>query len=137
MRDDELDRILSRHDDLEPSSGFTRNVMDAVRQEAMTPASIPFPWKRVLPGLILCVLALSALCVAAFVRPGAQPLREVSGPSIWTAMWTGVWTALTDLGGLLRAANAGGWGWIMLALLLTFASITLALSLVRFMGRRI
>lgn len=134
MSDDPLDRILSRKDDLEPSSGFARNVMDAVRREASAPAPIPFPWKRALPGLVLCVLALAAMCVAALVQPAAQPLHEVPGPSIWTAMWTAAWTGLTSLVELLRAANVGGLGWIVLALLLTLASVMLSLRLI---GRRV
>jgi len=130
MKDDELDRILSQEQDLVPSSGFVRNVMDAVRREASSPAPIPFPWTRALPGLVLCVLALAAMCVAAFLGSGTQRLPETPGPSIWSAIWTGL---SSDLAGLLRAANVGGLGWIVLALLLTFASVTLSLRLI---GRR-
>jgi len=130
MKDDELDRILSEKQNLVPSSAFVRNVMDAVRREASLPAPIPFPWKRALPGLVLCVLALAAMCVASFRRSGPQPLHEAPGPSFWTAIWTGL---SSDLIGLLRAANVGGLGWIILALVLTFASITLSLRLT---GRR-
>jgi hypothetical protein len=133
MKDDQLDRIFSGDQDLVPSSGFARNVMDAVRREASSPAPIPFPWKRALPGLVLCVLALAATCVEAFLRSGTQRLPATPGPSIWSATWTALWTGLSNLVGLLRAANAGGLGWIVLALLLTLASIMLSLRLT---GRR-
>jgi len=127
MSDDELDRILSADEGIVPSANFTRNVMAKVRMEAAAPAPIAFPWKRALPGLVLCVLSLAAMCVAAFLRPSSQRLPEVSGPSIWTGL-------VSDLAGLLRAANVGGLGWILLALLLTFASVTLSLRLI---GRRV
>jgi hypothetical protein len=131
MRDHELDRILSTEEDLVPSANFTRNVMAKVRMEATAPPPMPFPWKRALPGMVLCVLCLAAMCVAAFLRSEPQPLHETPGPSMWTAIWKGL---SSDLMGLLRAANVGGLGWIILALLLTFASIMLSL---RLMGRRI
>ncbi len=134
MSDDQLDSLLSRNDDLEPSSGFARNVMDVVRREASAPAPIPFPWRRALPGLVLCVLSLAAMCVAAMVRPASQAPHEAPGPTIWTAMWTATWTGLSTLGGLLRAANVGGLSWIILALLLTLASVMLSLRLI---GRRV
>ena len=131
MTDDELDRILSSTDDLEPSSGFTRNVMDAIRREASAPPPIPFPWKRALPGLVLCVLSLVGMFVAELMRPGSPRLHQSSGPSIWVAIGTFLWTELSDLDGLLRTANAGGLGWIILALILTFASVTVPLRLIR------
>ena len=131
MRDDELDRILSAEPGIVPSANFARNVMAKVRMEAEAPSPLPFPWKRALPGLILCVLSLAAMCVAALVRPASQSPHEASGPSIWSAMWTGLSTGLSDLGGLLRTANVDGLGWIILALLLTFVSILLSLRLIR------
>ncbi|HTB99019.1 MAG TPA: hypothetical protein VK716_18565 [Terracidiphilus sp.] len=53
MNDDALDRMLAGEDELLPSSGFVSAVMDRVRAEAVAPAPIPFPWKRVLPGLVV------------------------------------------------------------------------------------
>lgn len=134
MRDDELDRMFSVEQRIVPSANFTRNVMDAVRREASAPAPIAFPWKRALPGLVLCILSLVGMFVAELMRPGSPRLHEASGPSIWTAIGTFLWTGLSDFGGLLRAANVGGWGWILLALLLTYVSVKLSLRLV---GRRI
>jgi hypothetical protein len=57
---DDLDRILANEQPLLPSSGFAASVMDAIAKEAATPAPIPFPWKRALPGI-------AALLVAFFV----------------------------------------------------------------------
>ena len=133
MRDDELDRTFSAEQGIVPSVNFARNVMARVRMEATAPPPMPFPWKRALPGLVLCVLFLAAMSIPAFLRSAPRPLHETSGPSIWTAIWTSLWTGLSDLIGLLRAANVGGLGWIILALLLTFASVLLSLRLI---GRR-
>jgi len=127
MKDHELDRILSTQEDLVPSSGFVKNVMDAVRQEAAAPPPIPFPWRRALPGLILCVLAVVAGGVIAVLRPWPQRVYPAPEPSFWTGLWS-------DLTALLSAANIGGLGWIVLALLLTFASVMLPLRLI---GRRL
>ena len=101
--------------------------MEAVRKEAAAPPPIPFPWKRALPGLVLCALALTAVCVAVFFGPRPQIVHGAPAPAIFTRLMSG-------LGGLLSAANSGGLGWIILALLLTFASVTLSLRLT---GRRV
>ena len=131
MREHELDHILSAEQSVAPSANFVRSVMDKVRMEAAAPPPIPFPWRRALPGVVLCALSLAAICVAAFLRNGPQTPREAPGPSIWTAAWTGL---SSNLAGLLRAANAGGLGWILLAFLLTYVSVKLSLRLA---GRRI
>jgi len=56
----EIDRILAAEDALVPSSGFLASVMERVREEAVAPAPIPFPWKRALPGAIVIVGAFGA-----------------------------------------------------------------------------
>lgn len=61
MSHDEIDRILSREQELLPSSGFSVSVMEAVRREAVEPPPIPFPWKRAVPGLLVAVAALVAI----------------------------------------------------------------------------
>jgi hypothetical protein len=43
MTPDDLDRILSSEDLLEPSSDFAMDVMDAVRQQAAEPSPLQFP----------------------------------------------------------------------------------------------
>ena len=65
MEHDDLDLLLSREEDLVPSSGFVAEVMDAVQREASTPPQIPFPWKRALAGLAGSILALVTLLQSA------------------------------------------------------------------------
>ena len=49
---DELDRILGEDEGLEPSSGLTRRVMEAVEQDGEAAPPVPFPWVRLLPALV-------------------------------------------------------------------------------------
>jgi hypothetical protein len=103
MKDTEMDRILSKQDEIVPSSGFTALVMEAVRREAEAPAPIPFPWKRALPGLLLvgaAIVLVGIVGVAAVVQlshgsavaqvPTIPPLSlsasSKGGPAIWTAL---------------------------------------------------
>lgn len=51
---DELDRILSGDPHIEPSSGFSADVMRAVSLSARTPSPLPFPWGRVVTGSVTC-----------------------------------------------------------------------------------
>jgi len=53
MKDETIDRILASEEALLPSSGFTAAVMDRIREEAAAPQPIPFPWRRVIPGIVL------------------------------------------------------------------------------------
>jgi hypothetical protein len=102
----EINRILSREEEILPSSGFTASVMDAVRREAAVPSPIAFPWKRALPGLIIGGLAVALVLVTGVVAlarvartsPATQfsmPLPSVM-PSIFggglesAAIWTGL-----------------------------------------------
>lgn len=48
-----IDCILAAEEELVPSSGFVAAAMERVREEAAVPAPIPFPWKRMAPGLVL------------------------------------------------------------------------------------
>jgi hypothetical protein len=51
MTPDDLDRILSSEDDLEPSSDFSTDVMATVRWPETEPRSLTFPWFRFAAGL--------------------------------------------------------------------------------------
>ncbi len=51
MTPDDLDRILSSEDVLEPSSDFAADVMAAVRRQAAEPSPLRFPWFRFVAGL--------------------------------------------------------------------------------------
>jgi hypothetical protein len=108
IREEEIDRILSREDEILPSSGFAVSVMDAVRREAASPPPIPFPWKRALPGLAAGGLVL-ALVLVAITRAIAQlskapaPPLSMSMPSVMPSIFNGglgsaaIWTALALL----------------------------------------
>jgi hypothetical protein len=101
---EEIDRILSREEEMLPSSGFTVSVMDAVRREAAAPPPIPFPWKRALPGLVVGGLALALVLVAVVVviaQAGkATAPQAISLPSVAPPFFHGgiessaIWTVL-------------------------------------------
>jgi len=105
----EIDRILSREDEILPSSGFAVSVMDAVRREAAAPPPIPFPWKRALPGLVVGGFALVLVLVAGVVaivqlgRASTIPQASLSFPSLLPPMFqrniesAAIWTALALL----------------------------------------
>ena len=71
-----LDRILAAEEELEPSSGFVASVMDRVREEAVAPKPIPFPWKRVMPGAVLAVCGVAWLGVEV-ARQGAKAVPNM------------------------------------------------------------
>ncbi len=121
--EDEMDRILSREDEILPSSGFAVSVMDAVRREAAAPPPIPFPWKRALPGLVAGGLALAVVLVAGIVAmvqlgrtsAGAQFSTSLSLPTVMPAIFHG---------GIESAAI-----WTAMALLATLVSVKLSMRL--------
>jgi hypothetical protein len=53
MIEREVDQILATEEALMPSSGFAASVMERIQEEAALPPPIPFPWARVLPGILL------------------------------------------------------------------------------------
>lgn len=121
MSHDELDRILSREQEILPSSGFTVSVMDAVRREAAVPPPIPFPWKRALPLLAVAGVALVLVVVVLVVGIPQLGREGASSPS------AGEWMPT-----LLRFTNAAvtsAAGWMLLALALSFASVAFSLRL--------
>jgi hypothetical protein len=75
--DVQLDRILSAEEELLPGSGFLSSVMERVEEEAAAPPPIPFPWQRVLSGLLLIAI-LCAGTVFFYFRQIAEALREVN-----------------------------------------------------------
>jgi len=100
-----IDRILASEDDLVPSSGFLASVMERVEHEATTPAPIPFPWKRALPGFALAAVVF--ICAAVgFIRLFASPVRETLtapqlAPPTPQAEWIALALALTLASALL------------------------------------
>jgi|SRR5215469_460601 len=103
--DENLDRILCSDQDVVPSSAFVRNVMAVVRHDASTPGPIPFPWRRVVPGLVICAVALTALLVVAVIQfSGGAVARPV--PRVFV--------------NIVENANRVGLGWIGLGLVASF-----------------
>jgi uncharacterized protein involved in cysteine biosynthesis len=58
---DKLDRVLLAQDTLLPSSGFTASVMEAIQQQALPSAPIPFPWRLALPGIAALLVGFAVL----------------------------------------------------------------------------
>lgn len=118
--EDDIDRILSRDDEILPSSGFAGSVMDAVRREAAAPPPIPFPWKRALPVLVLGSLMLVMILVGgvvAMVRLGKPmtPQLPVAMPSVMPSLFNG---------GIQSAII-----WMVVALLVALVSVKLSMRL--------
>lgn len=121
IREEEIDRILSREDEILPSSGFAVSVMDAVRREAAAPPPIPFPWKRALPGLVVGGLAVALVLVAGVVAIAKLGRASTAAP-FSTSLPSGVPPIFH--GGLESAAI-----WTVLALLTAFVSVKVSMSL--------
>ncbi len=120
MGPDNIDRILSRKDEILPSSGFAVSVMDAVRREAAAPPPIPFPWKRALPGLVVAGMVLTLILVAGLMAiaemgNATAPRVSASLPSVMPLVF----------GGGVESATA----WILLALLIAYVSVKLSMRL--------
>ena len=121
MKNDELDRVLSKKEDIQPSSGFAASVMEAVRSEASAPPPIPFPWKRALPVLLLAALMLIAVVVA-----GVEAIVNVSRGAAASELATSSWSFLTpDAHGTVGTEL----GWTAAALLAAFVSVKLSMRL--------
>ena len=122
----EIDRILSREEEILPSSGFAASVMGAVRREAAAPPPLPFPWKRALPGLVVggFVLVLVfvgvVVAIAQLIRASANTHFSMSLPSVLTPVF-GL--------GLQRNLEIAA-SWTVLALLVAFVSVKLSMGLV-------
>lgn len=121
MNDPEIDRILSRQDEILPSSGFAASVMEAVRREAAAPPPIAFPWKRALPGIVLAALVLAlvlfvGVAIIAQIGRGTSSLLLATTPSFLPTL---VW----------QVAIRSAVGWTALALFAAFVSVKLSIRL--------
>jgi len=115
--EDELDRTLSKQDEIVPSSGFVMSVMDAVRREAKAsePTPLPplaFPWMRALPVFVALGVTL-AMLGAAFVEIARMPVAAVNEPLLPPAVTR-----------VLVQVNAD---WLAGALLIAFLSAFLSM----------
>lgn len=102
MPDDEMERILSTEEAIQPSPMFAAKVMGALRREAAVPAPIAFPWKWAAPGLAAGVAAI------------ALSLMELPSQDSAASQVATIW---------LDAARHLGLGWVGLALAITFAAM--------------
>jgi hypothetical protein len=59
MKMDDLDRILSSEELLEPSSGFATEVMSRLQSEAAALPAIPFPWGRFVFAFAMLAVQIS------------------------------------------------------------------------------
>jgi len=96
---DELDRILGEDEGLEPSSGLTSRVMDALEQDRATPPPIAFPWLRLLPAFLgaLGIAAAFAVYLAAGTMGTPPPFDLARWLDHPLAVALG-WAALSLLG---------------------------------------
>jgi hypothetical protein len=69
MTPEDVDRILSSDDTLEPASGFVVSVMQQVHCQAQEPPPRIFPWLRCTIGLVGCLTAAES---ATMIAPGLQ-----------------------------------------------------------------
>ncbi len=119
MDDAEMDRILTRQDEIQPSSGFAASVMEAVRREATAPPPIPFPWKRALPLGALAAIAL-LLTVFVSVFAATHPGSGSVAPNL----------SLSPVHGLFSESGLGSaLAWTGVALLAAFVSVKLSMRL--------
>lgn len=122
LNQEALERILSKEEEIIPSSGFVASVMDAVRQEASAPAPIPFPWKWALPGLVVCV-GLIVFCLVRFIAGGAQVGSSVAAGFSFERFLEMIPHRSVD------APIALGIEWGALALLLSLFSVWLSMRI--------
>jgi hypothetical protein len=112
---DQLDEWLQSDagaTDIVPSSGFTDRVMTAVRESAVAPPPIPFPWLRVVPWIVVAI-ALMGFSSLELTRlsPAASP--EVDWPGAWQNR--------------LQSIASPDMAWLTLGILLSLVTMTFAL----------
>jgi hypothetical protein len=121
---DPIDRILGAEDQLVPSSGFLASVMERVREEAIAPQPIPFPWKRAIPGMVLAAGTIIWLIydVIRMALTGAQ-----------TGDWTSIWNSSIAMSHIPAPAQQTLTPafWTALALVVSLASWAFSRRLIR------
>ncbi len=128
MGDDEMDRMLLRENEILPSSGFVGSVMEAVRREAAAPPPIPFPWKRVLPGLVVAgavLVTIVVVLVRAHVGQLTVPRADSASPSAMPSLFGPSLFGPSLLHGGIESAAT----WIVLALVTAFVSVKVSIGL--------
>ena len=112
----ELDAMLASEGAIVPSSGFLSAVMERVQEEASTPAPIPFPWKRALPGFALASGVFGWMGVELVLAGGSAIKQSMTTPvqvppgmiqPLEQAGWVGLGLALSLASWLLTRRLAG------------------------------
>jgi len=109
----EIDLALRNDRTIEPSLGFAARVMRAVHLQVDDLGALAFPWRRLLPGLIACVL-LTVVWLAVAPPPTPEPSETM--------------TKLLEDPGLAQAVT-----WVVMVLLGSWA---LVWGTMRFAGHR-
>jgi hypothetical protein len=121
--DEEMDHMLSREDEILPSSGFAASVMDAVWREATAPAPIPFPWKRALPGMVVGAVVLALILGAGIVA--VAHLGSGTGAQVTTLSPSSAEFSTSALQPSLQNAAL----WIVLSLVLALVSVKVSMRM--------
>jgi hypothetical protein len=116
MREADFDHILSKEEQILPSSGFAASVMEAVQREAAAPPPIPFPWKRALPGI-----CAACLMIVLVVLASVSLLRHEAASRPLPAQWLSAIAAIT------QGWKTVGANWIALALILSLVTVKLSM----------
>ncbi len=106
MIETQIDQILATEEALAPSSGFLASVMERVQEEASAPPPIPFPWARVLPGILL---------TAGVLAWGTFELVSLGPPGLGLATLSSLTLTPQRLSPAV-AASVESAGWVALAL---------------------
>jgi hypothetical protein len=108
-----LDRILRAEGELAPSSGFVSAVMERVREEAVAPKPIPFPWRRVAPGAVVAVGGVVWIGVLV-ARQGLKAMPHLESPVLlWTHVPKQMTGALESAGWLAAALGVSLLSWLL------------------------
>jgi hypothetical protein len=107
---DEIDRILSEDPVQRPSRDFSARVMTAVRQEAATPEPIPFPWQRLLPGMLTSLsLSLATFMALGWLGESPEGNGAETAAAIMAYLSTATGTGLLIAGAALLFTAALSW----------------------------
>jgi hypothetical protein len=118
VNQEDLDRMLSRQENIVPSSGFVGRVMEVVECAASTPPPIPFPWKHALPGLAAWLIPLVSFVYLAFAHFDASSTRSALARTA------------PMLAAIIEGLKAVDGAWIAVALLVSAASVFFSMRMV-------
>ena len=108
--DGPIGAILAEAEELIPSSGFLAATMERVREEAAIPKTIPFPWLRTLPGIVVLAGVLG-WCGTELVRTGLADAREITFAQLHLTAAAG--RALESAGWVAGALLASMFSWLL------------------------